>query len=73
MRKTTFYSAIFVATKLNPSGKFYNIAMHPDTASINPVYGDEPDEIGNTGINYIFDNALKLTVKARWLHIAYRG
>ena len=48
--------AIFVTTKLNPSGKFYNIAVHPDTQSINPVYGDDPDEIGNTGINYIFDN-----------------
>jgi hypothetical protein len=48
--------AIFVATKLNPPGKFYNIATHPDVTAINPVYGDDADEIGNTGINYIFDN-----------------
>lgn len=48
--------AIFVATKLNPAGKFYNSGTHPDVSAVNPLYGDEPDEIGNTGINYIFDN-----------------
>lgn len=48
--------AVFVATKLNPAGKFYGTAGHPDVPASNPIYGDTPDETSNTGINYIFDN-----------------
>lgn len=48
--------AVFVATKLNPSGKFYGVEAHQDVTSENIIYGDEPDEVGNTGVNYIFDD-----------------
>lgn len=48
--------AVFVATKLNSAGKYYGVAGHPDVPVANPLYGDTPDETGNTGINYIFDN-----------------
>lgn len=47
--------AVFVSTKLNPSGKFYGSSGHPDVPAGNLFYGDTPDESGNTGINYIFD------------------
>jgi hypothetical protein len=47
---------VFVATKLNPAGKFYSSGAHQDVTQVNPVYGDAPDETGNTGVNYIFDN-----------------
>lgn len=48
--------AILVVTRLNPGGKYYGYSTHPYIGSSNPKYGDDPDEIGNTGINYIFDN-----------------
>ncbi len=56
-------SAIFVATKLNPSGKYYGLTGHPYVAATNLHYGDSIDESGNTGANYIFDygNFLKET------------
>jgi hypothetical protein len=53
---TNITLAVFVATKLNPTGKYYGTSGHIDVPISNPVYGDTTDEQGNTGINYIFDN-----------------
>ncbi len=61
---TTSGVAIFVSTKLNPTGKYYGKSGHRDESGTidvavdNLEYGnvEEPDEAGNTGLNYIFDN-----------------
>ncbi len=48
--------AIKVVTKLNADGKYYGSNSHAYVDTTNLYYGDSDDEVGNTGINYIFDN-----------------
>lgn len=48
--------AVLVITKMNRNGKYYGTGPNSYITSSNPFYGDDSDEVGQTGINYIFDN-----------------